>query len=73
MKRVKTKYGKKLVINISFKGEAVDTFSPKRFDSTALEFEKKFQKLDKGKISKAIERKRKDNNYLNVDIYYYYK
>ena len=33
MKCVKTKYGNKLAITISFKGEAVDIFAKKQFDS----------------------------------------
>ena len=46
---------------INFKSEVVDIFAPKRFDSTAANFEKKFKKIDKGMILKVIERKNKDN------------
>ena len=49
-KRVTTKYGNKLVIIIDFKGKMADKFAPKRFDSKAVDFEKKFKKLDKGMI-----------------------
>lgn len=71
MKNVVTKYGNKLVIIINFEGEMVDIFAPKRFDSKAADFEKKFKKIekDKGMILKVIERKGKDNNnYLDIDI-----
>ena len=40
MKRLKTKYRNQFIITINFKSEAVDIFTPKRFDSTAADFEK---------------------------------
>ena len=67
MKCVTTKYEKKLIITISFKGEAVDIFTPKRLDSKAAEFENKLKKLDKGMILMATDRQGKDN-YLDIDI-----
>ena len=59
MKRVKTKYGKKLVINISFKGEAVDIFSPKRFDSTALSLKRNFKNQIKVRFQRLLKEKGK--------------
>ena len=44
MKYAKAKYGKKLVININFKGEVVEKFAPKQIDSTVADFEKKLKK-----------------------------
>jgi len=41
-KCVTTKYGKKTFITIDFKGEMVDVFAPKRFDSKAADLDKKF-------------------------------
>ena len=41
MKCVTTKYGKKIVIIIDFKGEMVELFAPKRFYSKAADIEKK--------------------------------
>ena len=62
------KYWIKVVITINFKGQAVDIFAPKQFYFTAADFEKKFKKLDKGMILKAIEIKGEDNYYLDIDI-----
>ena len=69
MKCVTTKYGKKNVIIIDFKGEMVDLFALNRFDSKAADLEKKFKKLDKNMILKVIGRKNSDNiNYLDIGI-----
>ena len=38
-----TKYGKKIVIIINFKGEMVDLFASKRFDSNAADLERHLQ------------------------------
>ena len=46
----------------------MDIFAPKQFYFTAADFEKKFKKLDKGMILKAIEIKGEDNYYLDIDI-----
>ena len=46
IKWVAAKDRKTITIIIDFKGDMVDLFSPKRFDSKADDFEKK--KLDKG-------------------------
>ena len=47
----------------------IDLFAPKRFDSKAVNFEKKLKELDKGVILKVIERKNKDNiTYFDIDI-----
>ena len=47
----------------------VDLFAPKCFDFKVADLEKKFKKLDKGIILKAIERKGKDNNnHLDIGI-----
>ena len=54
----KNKYRNKLVIAINFKGKLDDIFAPKRFDSTAADFEKKLN-LDKGMIFKGYWEKRK--------------
>ena len=54
IKYITTKYGKKIVITIDFKGEMVYLFAPKRFDSKAAHLEKKFKKFDKVMILKAI-------------------
>ena len=60
---------KKIVIIIDFNGEMVDLFAPKCFDSKAVDFEKKLNKLDKVTNLKVIGRKNKDSiNYLNIDI-----
>ena len=56
MKCITTKYGNKLGITIDFKGEAVDIFASKQFDSTAADFEDKLKKLHKGMILNVIER-----------------
>ena len=45
MKCVTTKFTKKIAIIIDFKGEMVDLFAPKRFDSKATDLEKKSKKL----------------------------
>ena len=44
MKFVTTKYWSKIVIIIDFKGEMVDLFALKRFNSKAADLEKKLQK-----------------------------
>ena len=44
MEWVTTKYRKKTVIIIDFKGEMVDLFAPKCSDSKAAYFEKKLKK-----------------------------
>ena len=41
MKFAKTKNRNKLVITINFRGEAFGIFTPKQFESTAADFEKK--------------------------------
>ena len=41
IKWVAAKYGKTITIIIDFKGEMVDLFSPKCFDSKADDFDKK--------------------------------
>jgi len=67
MKCVTTQYGNKIVITINLKVEPVDIFTPKRFDSKAIDLEKKLEQLDKGMILKVTERKGKDNNnYLDI-------
>ena len=59
IKWVAAKHGKTITIIIDFKGEMVDLFSPKRFDSKADDFDKKNKKLDKGMVLKVTERKKK--------------
>ena len=49
-KCVTTKYGKKTFITIDFKGEMVDVFAPKRFDSKAADLDKKLKKIVKAMI-----------------------
>ena len=48
MKCVTTKYGRKLVIIVNFKGELVDLFAPRHFSPEAADLEKNLKKLDKG-------------------------
>ena len=46
----------------------VDLFTPKCFNNKAVDFEKKYKKLDKAMISKVIERKNKDNKIIQLLI-----
>ena len=54
-------------MTIDFKGEIVDPFSPKSFDSKAVDLEKEFKKLDKGLVLNVIERTNKNKiNYFDL-------
>ena len=58
IKWVAAEHGKTITIIIDFKGEMVDLFAPKRFDSKADDLDEKIKKLDKGMVLKVIERKK---------------
>ena len=40
MKCERTKYGNKLIVTINLEGEAVDIFTPKRFDFKVIDFKR---------------------------------